>query len=428
MRSAAATRAALLVTLLAVPAAADPTTTNSADTATAPAGSTVVEIAAADGVKLAATYTSPGKPGPGVLLLHMCNSERTAWIGLAGKLAARGIHSLAFDYRGYGDSGGERADGAAEQQMRGEVWPGDVDAAFELLRSRPGVDRARIGAGGGSCGVSQSITLASRHPGEVTTLVLLAGGVAGDGTTFLADNPWLPILGTASRDDGQAASGMRWTLGFSSHPDNRFLEYPHGGHGTERFAVHADLEPQIADWFEQHLVKQPVRKPEKIAARPGPSHRLWQELMTPGGVSRFAEALRARRAGGAQTEPRRAGGAQTEPRRAGGAQTEPAGAAVALPPEGSINAEGYRLIGAGETQRAIELLAFNVEAFPRSANALDSLGDAYLAAGQPQKAAELARRAIAAIPGDSSISEDLARAVRESAESKLTAGSKTEGD
>ena len=32
---------------------------------------------------------------------------------------------------------------------------------------------------------------------------------------------------------------------------------------------------------------------------------------------------RARRAGGAQTEPRRAGGARTEPRRAGGAQTEP---------------------------------------------------------------------------------------------------------
>ncbi len=419
MRSTTATLSALaLATLLALTAAADPTTTDSNLADTAPAGSTMVEIAAGDGIKLAATYTSPGKPGPGVLLLHMCNSERTAWTDLAGKLAASGIHSLAFDYRGYGDSGGERTDGAAEQRMRNEVWPGDVDAAFEFLRSRPGVDRARVGAGGGSCGVSQSIALARRHPGEVTTLVLLAGGVDGDGTTFLADNPWLPILGTASRDDGQAVSGMRWTLGFSSHPDNHFLEYPHGGHGTEMFAVHDDLEPQIADWFEQHLVKQPVRRPEKVNPRPGPSHRLWQELMTPGGFARFAELLKAGRAGGAQTE--RAG--------AGGAQTERAGAAVALPPEGSINAEGYRLIGAGDIERAIELLAFNVEAFPQSANALDSLGDAYLAGGQPQKAAELARRAIAAITGDSSISEDFARTVRESAESKLTAGSKIEDD
>lgn len=396
MRSTLATlRALALSTLLTVPAAADPATTNPAGVDTAPAGSTAIEIKAPDGVQLAATYTSPGKPGPGVLLLHMCNSERTAWTGLTDMLAARGIHSLAFDYRGYGDSGGEQVDGGAEEQrMRDEVWPGDVDAAFEFLRSRPGVDRARIGAGGGSCGVSQSIALARRHLGEVTTLVLLAGGVDGDGTTFLAENPWLPILGTASRDDGQAVDGMRWTLGFSSHPDNHFLEYPHGGHGTHMFAVHDDLEPQLADWFERHLVKQPVRKPEKVAARPGPSHRLWQELMTPGGVARFAELLKA--------SP---------------------GAAAALPPEGAINAEGYRLIGAGETKRAIELLAFNVEAFPKSANALDSLGDAYLANGEPQKAAEYARRAIAAIPGDTSMSEDFARAVRESAEGKLTAGS-----
>ena len=91
-----------------------------------------------------------------------------------------------------------------------------------------------------------------------------------------------------------------------------------------------------------------------------------------------------------------------------------------------INAEGYRLIAAGETEKAIEILAFNVAAFPRSANALDSLGDAYQAAGQTEKAADLARRAIAAIPGDSTISENFARAVRESAESKLKP--RAEGD
>ncbi len=363
------------------------------------AGSSVVDVATDDGVKLKATYTSPGKPGPGVLLLHMCNSDRSAWQGLAGRLAARGVHSLALDYRGYGDSGGEQGDGAEGQRMRAELWPGDVDAAFELLRAQPAVDRARIGAAGGSCGVDQAVALARRHPGEVTALVLLAGGVGVDGSTFLADNPWLPVLGSASRDDGQAAEGMRWTVGFSSHPDNRFLEYPHGGHGTEMFAVHADLEPQVADWFEQHLIRQPARRPEQVTPRPGPSHKLWQELTTPGGVARFAELLRA--------SP---------------------GAAVALPPEGAVNAEGYRLIGAGETERAIELLAFNVEAFPKSANALDSLGDAYRAAGQPEKAAEFARRAIAALSHDESISEDFARAVRESAESKLPAAPKDGGD
>lgn len=395
MRSTTATLSVLA--LLAVPAAADPTTSSASSDVTA-AGSPVVEIAAPDGVELAATYTYPGKPGADVLLLHMCNSDRSAWKSLAGKLAARGIHSLAVDYRGYGDSGGEQGEGAAGRQMRTELWPGDVDAAFEYLRSRPGVDRARVGAGGGSCGVDQAIDLARRHPGGVTTLVLLAGGVDDDGTTFLAENPWLPILGSASLDDGQTVSVMRWTLGFSSHPGNRFLEYPHGGHGTEMFAVHADLEPKIADWFQEHLIESPAHRPEKVVAAPGPSQDLWRELTAPGGIARLSERLR----------------------------TSPGD--VTLPPESAINAEGYRLIGAGEIQRAIELLAFNVEAFPRSANALDSLGDAYLADGQPQKAADFARRAIAAIPGDSSMSEDFARAVRESAESKLEADTKSDSD
>ncbi len=379
-----------LAILLAIPAAAG-------GTLPATAGSTIVDVIAPDKVMLKATYTSHGRPGPGVLLLHMCNSDRSAWQGLAEKLAARGIHSLALDYRGYGESGGEQGEGAEGQRMRTELWPGDVDAAFEYLRSRPGVDRARIGAAGGSCGVEQAIHLARRHPGEVTALVLLAGGVDGEGTTFLADNPWLPVLGSASHDDGQAAGGMRWTLGFSSHPDNRFLEYSHGGHGTEMFAVHDDLEPQIADWFEQHLVKEPVRRPEKVVAKPGPSHEMWQELMSPGGLTRLARRLRA------------------------------SPGAAAAPPEGAINAEGYRLIGSGETKRAIELLTFNVQVFRKSANALDSLGDAYLADGQPEKAADFARRAIAAIAKDTSISEDFASAVRESAESKLTAP-KSRGD
>ncbi len=390
MDSRTSTLYALAVaTLLALPATAESTAAESTD----------VDLTAADGVKLKATYTSPGKPGPGVLLLHMCNSDRSAWTSLAGKLAARGIHSLALDYRGFGDSGGEQLEGAERVRVRTELWPGDVDTAFDFLRSRPGVERERIGAGGGSCGVDQAVQLAHRHAGEVTALVLLAGGVSGEATTFLAENPWLPILGSASRDDGQAVGTMSWTIGFSSHPDNRFLEYPHGGHGTDMFAVHADLEPAIADWFQQHLVSSPVRRPEKVVARPGPSHRMWQKLMEPGGIERLAGMLRA--------SP---------------------GAAAAVPPQGAINAEGYRLIAAGEAGKAIELMAFNVEAFPKSANALDSLGDAYLAAGQPEKAAELARRTIAAIPDDPTISEDFARVIKEAAEGKLEVAPKSEGD
>jgi tetratricopeptide (TPR) repeat protein len=92
---------------------------------------------------------------------------------------------------------------------------------------------------------------------------------------------------------------------------------------------------------------------------------------------------------------------------------------VTVPPEGAINAVGYGRIAEGDPRFAVELFELNVAAYPRSANALDSLGDAYLAAGDVARAAEYARRAIEAIPGDESLGEGFATAIRQSAEAKI---------
>jgi len=64
----------------------------------------IVDLTAADGVKLKATYFAATKPGPGVLLLHQCNRQRKIWDGLAQQLAAAGINVLTLDYRGFGES------------------------------------------------------------------------------------------------------------------------------------------------------------------------------------------------------------------------------------------------------------------------------------------------------------------------------------
>ena len=68
-----------------------------ATAATAQSAPRTVDIAAPDGLVLKATYYPASAPGPGVLLLHMCNSDRSAWAGLGSKLAARGLHALALD-------------------------------------------------------------------------------------------------------------------------------------------------------------------------------------------------------------------------------------------------------------------------------------------------------------------------------------------
>ena len=65
-----------------------------------------VDLKAADGTILKASYFAAARPGPGVLLLHQSNRTRDSWDGVAGQLAAAGINTLTLDMRGFGESGG----------------------------------------------------------------------------------------------------------------------------------------------------------------------------------------------------------------------------------------------------------------------------------------------------------------------------------
>ncbi len=353
-----------------------------------------VELSASDGVRLAATYWSPGAPGPGVILLHMCNSSREAWYGLGPKLAARGLHVLALDYRGYGGSAGVRRldDFREQQRIVTELWPGDVDAAFSFLAGQPGVERSRIGAAGGSCGVNQAVQLARRHP-EVKVLALLAGNTNREGETFLEQNSWLPILTVAADDDGGAVEMMEWLLGFSTNPENRRLRYADGGHGTAIFPIHPDLEPAIVDWFVKHLISRPVVATEAVATpTKGPSAALWASLHEPGGAVKARERLRAARA---REET------------------------LALPPQAVVNLLGYDFLRRGDTEAAIGVFRLNAEAHPTSANTYDSLADAYLAAGNKDLAREFAQKAIQALPGNPNQAPAALEQVRAAAQAKL---------
>lgn len=355
-----------------------------------------ITVTAPDGVELRATYYSPGKPGPGVMLLHMCNSDRSAWAGAGSLLAERGIHALALDYRGYGESGGERGETPQESQaIRVEKWAGDIDAALGVLLAQSGVDGLNLGAAGGSCGVNQAVQLARRHP-EVKTLVLLAGTTDGDGEAYLEQSPWMPLFGSASLDDDGAVDSTRWLLGFSSNAQNTFAEYSEGGHGTEMFAEHAELEPRIADWFVEHLITHPVEAVPDSEAKPGPSAELAKALREPGGPARLRDLLHtAQEAGQEEVEK------------------------VELPPEGVVNIYGYQLLGEGKTDEAIEAFLLNVEAHPDSPNTYDSLADGYVAAGKTDLAKENAQKVLTMLGDDATQDTPFESTLREAAETKL---------
>ena len=70
--------------------------------------------------------------------------------------------------------------------------------------------------------------------------------------------------------------------------------------------------------------------------------------------------------------------------------------------EGQLNRLGYTLLRAGELPAAIRILELNVEAFPRSSNVYDSLGEALAAAGDVAQAVASYRRAVELDPGNRS--------------------------
>jgi dienelactone hydrolase len=211
-----------------------------------------VDIQAPDGAKLKGSYFSPGRRGPAILLLHQCNMDRHAWDGLANDLAASGFHVLTIDYRGYGESGEHFANPEDRRKIVQEKWPTDVDAAYAYLTEQKGVDKARIAAGGASCGVTQSSSLATRHH-EIKALMLLSGVARDEAKAYIAGNPALPVFGAASASDTDAAQGIREALEASKNPHSTVKIYEGTEHGVPMFAKHPDLEPMIVAWLNAQL-------------------------------------------------------------------------------------------------------------------------------------------------------------------------------
>ena len=359
-----------------------------------PVTGTPATVAAPDGTKLAVTYYAGDAPGPGILLLHQCNRDRSVWKGLAESLARAGFHVLTLDYRGYGESGGQRhldLTGLERTRIVDDVWPGDVDAAYAYLRHQKGVQGV-FGAGGASCGVNQSIQLSRRHP-EVKSLVLLSGNTNAAGRRFLKTKTSPPLFLAAADDDDGVVEIVAWIEASSNNPVNRFVEYKTGGHGADLFQPHPELPGQIVAWYEATLAgRGRPASTDNRARRDAPRLRLLRMTDEPGGFGRVADTLDAER----KKDP-----------------TSPV-----LEAE-FVNFLGYAALNQDDAKGAVAILKINVEDHPESANAWDSVGDAYLADGQRDQARAAAEKALKLLDADKSVSDQTRQEIRESAQAKL---------
>jgi dienelactone hydrolase len=222
-----------------------------------------IDIRTPDGVILKATYFSPGKPGPGALLLHQCSLNRHAWDDFAADLAGAGIHALAFDYRGFGDTKGSLPPPTAPSPARNSKfgptvsagWVGnrDVDLAYVRLRSLQGVDEKRIAVGGASCGAGFASDLAIHHP-EIKGLFLLSGQISGGAAAHVAAASWLPVFGAADQGDLPIAyESLQAAIALSKNPKSVMKMYPGTTHGVEMLRENAGLRKMIANWLREVL-------------------------------------------------------------------------------------------------------------------------------------------------------------------------------
>jgi predicted negative regulator of RcsB-dependent stress response len=72
--------------------------------------------------------------------------------------------------------------------------------------------------------------------------------------------------------------------------------------------------------------------------------------------------------------------------------------ALGLATENEINIYGYQLMGQGNVDKAIEMLTLNTQKFPKSANAWDSLGEAYATKGDKANAIKNFKKSLSMNP------------------------------
>jgi fermentation-respiration switch protein FrsA (DUF1100 family) len=123
----------------------------------------------ADGITLVGTLTVAAAGAPAVVLTGPFTGVKEQVVGTyAARLAERGLTTLAFDHRGFGESGGRRA----HEDSQGKL--ADLRAAVSLLAAHPAVDAARVAAVGICLGGGYAVRAAATDP-RIRAVVGIAG-------------------------------------------------------------------------------------------------------------------------------------------------------------------------------------------------------------------------------------------------------------
>ena len=159
-----------------------------------------------------------------VVFAHMFPNDQRAWAPFAAEVAGQGYAALTFDFRGYGETGGQQDVSRIDR---------DLVAAVRFLRER---DYDQVVLVGASMGGTAALKVAAREDLADVIVGVVAisapesfrGLVARDDVSRIS----VPVLFVASEGDDAAAQSLASLFERAGGPKDRRL-FSGSAHGTE---------------------------------------------------------------------------------------------------------------------------------------------------------------------------------------------------
>ncbi|MFI6303728.1 alpha/beta hydrolase family protein [Amycolatopsis thailandensis] len=195
------------------------------------------------GVTLRGTVVAPegGGPAPGIVMVHGSGEhDRDDYRAEAEAFAKAGIATLIYD---------KRTEGYSLFERDYSVLADDALAAVQALRSRPGVDPARVGVWGLSEGGWVAPLAASKSKDVAFAVTVGANGVSPDRQQSWAFETYLRHGGvTGSMVDMVASTNMRTLAGAGAFPEAGYDPVP---------VLEKVRQPVLGLWGEQDRLTPP---------------------------------------------------------------------------------------------------------------------------------------------------------------------------
>lgn len=179
-----------------------------------------------------------GRGNVGVTLAHMFPADATSWYPAARRLAQAGYMAVAFNFRGYATSEGNKdvANG-----------PADIQAAAQLLRDSGARDIVYVGASMG--GTASIVASENRDPLAVVSVSAPLRFMGLDAPA-VAGRVQRPVLLLAARSDGEAFSAVEELERSLPNPETKL--YEGDAHGTNLLADRPEAIDEIVTFLKRY--------------------------------------------------------------------------------------------------------------------------------------------------------------------------------